>query len=697
LEARWISREHADAALLRRVGSFDGAELVGQAGKEGHEWKGGPDFGGIAIPYIWPGENHVILYRIRRDHPDLEADHLGTMRQGRKYIGPPGRGNALYFPPTMEARWLDDAGMPLVIVEGEFKALALWRLAWHGLGDAADAPAFVPIGLQGVYSWRGKIGRIEDERPGTWRNVKGAIADLGRVEWPGRHVVLLYDTNVKANEGVAQARRGLTRELESRGAEISWFDWPSDIPETVNGIDDFLAQRGPEETIRQLGKARRKTRKRKVATVAEAVRGEAWEGMLIRGDNNGIKPMLANAITFLTHLEELAGMVSHDEFAVRTMALQGTPWDGQAREWCEVDDIRLAEYLQHQGCHVGKTNAAEAVAAVAQNAKFHPVREYLAKLQWDGVERLDPWLTRYLGVADSRYSRAVGSRWLISAVARVMQPGCQADHCLVLVGPQGRKKSTALRVLAGDEWFTDRVGDLQEKDSLQNIHGKWIVEFAELQDVVGRRAEEGAVKAFITCRFDRFRPPYERRPQDFARQCVFAGSVNLDEFLKDETGGRRFWPVSCGAIDIAALQRDRDQLWAEARAKYEARAAWYLDDPELVKLAEEEQEGRYEADGWDDLVWMWVSTDRDGFVAGGFNPPEAYRITSERILAGSIKKPEVAWTQADVRRIGRILRRHGLEYVQERVVDSEGKAVLGPNGNQVRNRFWRWPAVGVMP
>ncbi len=388
-------------------------------------------------------------------------------------------------------------------------------------------------------------------------------------------------------------------------------------------------------------------------------------------------------------------MVTHDEFAVRTMALQGTPWDGQAREWSEVDDIRLAEYLQHKGCRVGKTAAAEAVAAVAQRAKYHPVREYLLKLKWDRTERIETWMYRYLGVPDTRYTRAVGSRWLISAVARVMQPGCQADHCLILVGPQGRRKSTALRVLAGDEWFTDRVGDLAEKDSLQNIHGKWIVEFAELQDVVGKRAEEGAVKSFITCRVDRFRPPYERRPQDFPRQCVFAGSVNLDEFLRDETGGRRFWPVSCGEIDIGALQRDRDQLWAEARLRYEAQAPWYLDDPELVKLAAEEQEGRYELDPWDDIVWSWVVAGRGRFCEGGINPLEMYRVTNGEILSGALKKPEVSWTQADARKVGRILRRHGLEYFQERLVDGDGNPKLGPEGKQLRDRYWRWPSGGV--
>jgi predicted P-loop ATPase len=435
------------------------------------------------------------------------------------------------------------------------------------------------------------------------------------------------------------------------------------------------------------------TRKRRAApTVAEAVEGEPdWKSKLIRGDNYTIKPILANAITFLANLEELSGMVSHDDFAVRTTALQGSPWNPRSREWQEVDDIRLAEYLQHKGCCVTKTTAAEAVAAVSRERTYHPVREYLATLKWDERPRLDTWLHRFLGVEDTQYSRAIGSRWLISAVARGMEPGCQADHCLILVGPQGRRKSTALRVLAGGDWFTDQVGDLAQKDSVQAIHGKWIVEFAELEQVLGMRAELAVVKAFITRRVDRFRPPYERRPDDFPRQCVFAGSVNLETFLRDETGGRRFWPVSCGAIDIPGLERERDQLWAEARVRYEAHAPWYLDDPELVALASEEQESRYEGDPWDPIVWDWVEGQRSAFAVG--RPVEAFTISNEAILAGALKKTEAAWQQADKYRIGRIMRRHGMEYVQERVVDADGEKVIGPNGRQQRKWIYRWPSV----
>lgn len=680
LDRRWIPREQADAAFLRRVNSLDGAAIVGQEGRAG-------DYSGIVIPYLRPGDPNVHLERIRRDHPDIEANHLGVMTPRRKYMGPPGRGNMIYFPPAMEARFLGDVGMPLVIVEGEFKALALWRLAWHGLGDVAESPAFIPLGLQGVFSWRGKIGRVEAEGPGQWSEVKGPVADLARIAWGGRKVIVLFDSNVERNEQIGEARRQLTREIESRGAEVSWFRWPADVPETLNGIDDFLAQRGPDEAIRQLGKARKVTRKRKIATVAEAVEGDGWRKDLIEGDN-GIKPILANGITFLANMPDLKDMLSYDEFAVRTMALGGSPWNPQSREWSEVDDIRLAEWLQHHGCHVSKTTAAEAVAAVSRDRSFHPVREYLTKLVWDKRERINTWLHTYIGAEDSKYSLAVGSRWLISAVARVMEPGCQVDHCLILQGPQGRRKSTALRVLAGD-WFTDQVGDLNNKDSAQQIHGVWIVEFAELEQLLGLRAETAIVKAFITRRVDRFRPPYDRRPADFPRQCIFAGTVNLDTFYRDETGARRFWAVSCGAIDIPGLERDRDQLWAEARARYERREPWHLDTVELVELAAVEQDQRYEGDPWDSIIWEWVEGARSAFTES--RPEKAFSVTNAELLSRALKKPEAAWQQADKYRIGRVMRRHGMQYVQERVFDIDDEPVRGPNGRQKVSWVYRWP------
>jgi hypothetical protein len=151
LLARWIDRETADRSHLRRVDSHEGAEIVGR--------NGSGNYAGLLIPYVWSGENHVREYRLRRDNPEIEYDAEGRPKERNKYISPPGRGNMLYLPPSVDPRWLADASIDFIITEGEFKTLALWRAAWHGLGDNADRPQFLPLGLAGVWNWKGTIGK----------------------------------------------------------------------------------------------------------------------------------------------------------------------------------------------------------------------------------------------------------------------------------------------------------------------------------------------------------------------------------------------------------------------------------------------------------------------------------------------------------------------------------------------------------
>jgi predicted P-loop ATPase len=219
------------------------------------------------------------------------------------------------------------------------------------------------------------------------------------------------------------------------------------------------------------------------------------------------------------------------------------------------------------------------------------------------VQRIDTWLSAYLGAEGTEYARAVGSRWLISAVARILRPGAKADCCLILEGQQGIRKSTALRTLAG-EFFTDELADLGSKDAAMQTRGVWIIELSELDNL--SHSEVARIKAFMSRTTDRFRPPYGMRLVESPRQCVFAGTVNHSTYLRDETGGRRFWPITCGRIDVEALVRDRDQLWAEAKARFDAGGVWWLDSEELVRMASDEQTERYEGDPWEEVIGRWT-------------------------------------------------------------------------------------------
>jgi predicted P-loop ATPase len=297
-------------------------------------------------------------------------------------------------------------------------------------------------------------------------------------------------------------------------------------------------------------------------------------------------------------------------------------------------------------------------------------------LVWDSEQRLDTWALTYLGTSDTPLHRAFGSLWAISAVARIMQPGAKVDHMLILEGPQGARKSTALKVLAGTDWFTDELAEIGSKDAAQQMRGVWVVEIAEL-DAIGR-AEVSRIKAFLSRTVDRYRPPYERYVIDVPRQCVFAGSVNPDTYLRDETGNRRFWPVRCGTIDLDALRRDRDQLWAEAVARYRQGAIWWLQDPMLIAMADEVQAERMQSDAWEGLIERWIGFHRrrvysdSGRGYDDWHEEEVKRATPladlsvGEILEHAIGIEPARWSRADQMRVTAWLKANGWTRIQVR-------------------------------
>lgn len=228
------------------------------------------------------------------------------------------------------------------------------------------------------------------------------------------------------------------------------------------------------------------------------------------------------------------------------------------------------------------------------------------------------------------------------------------DCCLILEGPQGQGKSALLNILGG-EWYCDDVAELGTKDAPLGTRGKWILEFAELDSIA--KATPSKIKAFISRATDHFRLPYDRRAGDFPRECIFAGTVNHAAYLRDETGGRRFWPVACGSINLDALRRDRDQLWAEAVDQYRKDKKWWLDTPELIKAAENQQSERYDDDPWEPLIDGWLEARTDTSIS--------------EILGTALQKKPEHWTQADKNRVARILVRLEWERYNKRVATSK--------------------------
>jgi putative DNA primase/helicase len=328
---------------------------------------------------------------------------------------------------------------------------------------------------------------------------------------------------------------------------------------------------------------------------AENVIDLPWRARLRKNENGKCLPDEANALIALKFSPELAGVAQYNEFSMQCEFRRDPPWRSVARgdRWTDNDDTHLLVWLQHVGIGMRSRNSvSECVAVVAGEYPVHPVREYLKALQWDATHRLNTWLTRYMGArGEEEYLNAIGRRWPISAVARVMKPGCQADHTLVLEGLQGIGKSRTARALAvHPDWFADRIPDLHTADAAIQLAGRWIVELAELAAIRHTASIESS-KAYLTRTFDVYRPPYGRRSVSVPRQCVFIGSTNEGSYLRDRTGNRRYWPVRCGDIEIDMLERDRDQLWAEAYAAYCSGEPWHLDSDEQ-RMAMEEQEER---------------------------------------------------------------------------------------------------------
>jgi predicted P-loop ATPase len=394
-----------------------------------------------------------------------------------------------------------------------------------------------------------------------------------------------------------------------------------------------------------------------------------WWNDLSLNDKGDARDTIANVATILRADGTFAGKLGFDELR-NCVVTRSLPWKVAEgwREWADLDDLRLTEWCQLRDVQVKPATVAAAVQVVASEQSFHPVRDYLDDLQHDGTKRLDTWLTTYLGVPDTPYSRAVGRKFLIAAVARARRPGCKADNALILEGEQDLGKSSAARVLAVmSEWFADEIADLGSKDSAQDLKGKWIIEMAELSAM--RRSDVERTKAFLSRSTDHYRPSYGRRSQDFKRQCVFIGSTNQEAYLHDETGNRRFWPVRVGRIDLKGLRANLGQLWAEADAAFKSGEHWWLEG-NLKPLAQEEQGNRRIGDPWEPAVEKWLV--RIVHTTGCRARKDTDPVTIEDILVGAIDMPVERQDLMAQKRVGAILRSRGWTRQQKRRPVEEG-------------------------
>jgi predicted P-loop ATPase len=374
-----------------------------------------------------------------------------------------------------------------------------------------------------------------------------------------------------------------------------------------------------------------------------------WLEQCILGETGKPLAVLANALAAMRAV--MPSVFAYNEMLRVPLLME--PLEDRSeplpRPVTDVDVGIVQERLQHLGLkRLSKDIVHQAVDMRAHERRFHPVKDYLGGLQWDGVTRLADLFPNYFGAEVTRYTQAIGSMFLISMVARILEPGCKADHLPVIEGPQGTLKSSACQILGGD-WFSDNLPDVTAgKDVSQHLRGKWLIEVSEMHAM--NRTETTLLKAFITRTTERYRPSYGRKEVIEPRQCVFVGTTNRDTYLRDESGGRRFWPVKAGTIDVDALGHDRDQLFAEAVVCFKNGVRWWPDKNFERDHIMPQQAARYEADVWEENIATYLATEKNARVTIGQVARDGLGIETPKIGTAEQRRIAAAMEQIGWRR-----------------------------------------------
>jgi predicted P-loop ATPase len=342
-----------------------------------------------------------------------------------------------------------------------------------------------------------------------------------------------------------------------------------------------------------------------------AAPGPGWLADCSTGRHGAVLMTVENAYIGMTNDPGLKDAVGFDEMSrfvtVAHAPGEGGDTQGFPRNITDNDYTMVQRYLQHAGLKtVGIGVVRQAVDEYAGRNSYHPVRTMLEGLTWDRTERLETWLINSFGIADNDYHRTIGKLFVVAMVARIFEPGCKADYMLVLEGEQGEEKSKLCEALAGKDYFSDHLPDItsNSKDASQHLRGRWLIEISEMHAF--NRAESTQLKQFITRTVERYRPPYGHAEVNEPRQCLFIGTTNKAVYLKDETGGRRFWPLKTGTVNLDWMLANRDQILAEAVHFYREGCPWWPGREDERAFIRPEQEARYDADAWEEPIAKWL-------------------------------------------------------------------------------------------
>ncbi|WP_102400189.1 virulence-associated E family protein [Haloimpatiens massiliensis] len=372
-------------------------------------------------------------------------------------------------------------------------------------------------------------------------------------------------------------------------------DTPANRMPSFTKMSEFASSN--EKVMQTIGKERMEKAQEDFGVVEDEIDTE-WVKELTYTDQGKVRSTISNFSLIIENDPLLKDKIAYNEFSNRAVVIGQLPWRSKNNksDWNDTDDSGLREFIEKYYGISSTAKCADALALAFEKHSFHPIKDYLNSLLWDGEKRVDTLFIDYLGAEDNSYVRTVTRKILVAAVARVFNPGCKFDNMPVLSGPQGIGKSTIIKKL-GMEWYSDSLTTVSGKEAYEQLQGVWLLEMGEM--MATKKADIEATKHFLSKTEDIYRVAYGRRTSRFPRQCVFIGTTNDREFLRDKTGNRRFWPIDVGltkhtkSVFKDMTDYEISQIWAEAVEFFKKEEPLYL-NAEEEKEAQKQQEAHSE-------------------------------------------------------------------------------------------------------
>jgi predicted P-loop ATPase len=480
--------------------------------------------------------------------------------------------------------------------------------------EATDAEPYAwPKQLSSVFRDEWKDYKAPKQSSGTsnWRDLNTLAVSRGDDWFPA-----LFSGAYRSGEAWRVSSKSLARDLQEDiglHPQKGINDFGEEKPYTpIDLVMKWLPATDAREAVEWLARRLGEDPKKYLGArgvPSQPASAQDWLSQCHRTATGIPLPTLHNVLLALRLDPAVANCFARDEMFCGSMLvapIPGSTITGKLPRPVGDDDASvLQEWLQRKGLRrVTKDTTHQALDLRARECAYHPIRDYLDSLVWDQTPRLKDWLTTYLGAEKTEYTQGIGDKFLISMVARIYKPGCKSDHMLTIEGPQGELKSTMCSILGG-EYYSDNLPDITSgKDASQHLRGKWLIEIAEMHAI--NKAEASLLKSFISRTTERYRPSYGRSEVIEPRQCVFVGTTNKSLYLRDETGGRRFWPVKAGTIKIKLLERDRNQLFAEAVVRFKNNESWWPNKKFEREQIMPQQDARFEGDVWEPIVRKFI-------------------------------------------------------------------------------------------